>query len=319
MGGTWGAVRAVSGCREGVLGCRWVLYSRARGLHSCAGGSVPALLQQLPEHWEHWDGDTGDFETREGVLRTTERTGDTGSTFFTPSPLRPPFPRLSFPPLAARGGAGGSLSAPPAMPGVPLPFVVVLLLLAGALAGGFPRDLVARSTVELTGERGSGGGRGLGGGRGVTVSLPVRSHRRVPALRGSPGGQWHGPARPRLPADAAAQRDAARGCPVSAAGLAGARSCVPGHGSSVSVSVLERPDLFLCKDLHTRTAWSLLAPPPCSFPCPVRDPAVPRACDLSPCPLARPRAPLHTHRLPPGTTSTLSTWGRTRGRCTRSG
>ncbi|NWZ87545.1 SEM6C protein, partial [Poecile atricapillus] len=42
-------------------------------------------------------------------------------------------------------------SAPPAMPGVPLPFVflLLLLLLAGAPAQPFPRDLVARSTVGL--------------------------------------------------------------------------------------------------------------------------------------------------------------------------
>ncbi|NWW33434.1 SEM6C protein, partial [Panurus biarmicus] len=39
---------------------------------------------------------------------------------------------------------------PPAMPGVPLPFVVLLfLLLAGTPAQSFPRDLVARSTVGL--------------------------------------------------------------------------------------------------------------------------------------------------------------------------
>ncbi|NWY22229.1 SEM6C protein, partial [Aphelocoma coerulescens] len=40
--------------------------------------------------------------------------------------------------------------APPAMPGVPLPFVLLLLLLAGVPAQSFPRDLVARSTVGLT-------------------------------------------------------------------------------------------------------------------------------------------------------------------------
>ncbi|NWZ34949.1 SEM6C protein, partial [Brachypodius atriceps] len=39
--------------------------------------------------------------------------------------------------------------APPAMPGVPLPFVLLFLLLAGVPAEGFPRDLVARSTVGL--------------------------------------------------------------------------------------------------------------------------------------------------------------------------
>lgn len=225
-------------------------------------------------------------------MGTAEKTRDTGSTVPTLSPLRHSSPRLSFPPLAARGGAGGSLSAPPAMPGVPLPFVLLLLLLAGSPAGGFPRDLVARSTVGLAGERGSGGARGPGGGRGVTVSLPVRSHRRVPALRGPPGGQRHGPARPRLPADAAAQRDAARGCPVSAAGLAGARSCVPGHASSVSV--LERPDLCLCKDLHTRTAWSLLVPPPLV---PSRAPCVTRQSSVR---VACPRVSLHTP-VPPCT------------------
>ncbi|KAM4755751.1 semaphorin-6C isoform 1-T1 [Cyanocitta cristata] len=36
------------------------------------------------------------------------------------------------------------------MPGVPLPFVLLLLLLAGVPAQSFPRDLVARSTVGLT-------------------------------------------------------------------------------------------------------------------------------------------------------------------------
>ncbi|NXY24936.1 SEM6C protein, partial [Atrichornis clamosus] len=39
--------------------------------------------------------------------------------------------------------------APPAMPGIPLPFVLLLLLLAGAPVRSFPRDLVARSTVGL--------------------------------------------------------------------------------------------------------------------------------------------------------------------------
>ncbi|XP_039566121.1 semaphorin-6C [Passer montanus] len=82
---------------------------------SCAGGSVP-------EHWEHW-------EHWEHCPHSS--------------------PCLSFPPLAARGGAGGPLSAPPAMPGVPLPFVLLLLLLAGTPARSFPRDLVARSTVGL--------------------------------------------------------------------------------------------------------------------------------------------------------------------------
>ncbi|KAM3657224.1 semaphorin-6C [Ammospiza maritima maritima] len=82
-------------------------------------------------------------------MGTTERTGDTGSAVPTLSPLPLSSPCLSFPPLAARGGAGGSLPAPPAMPGVPLLFVLLLLLLTGTLAQSFPRDLVARSTVGL--------------------------------------------------------------------------------------------------------------------------------------------------------------------------
>ncbi|NXW70980.1 SEM6C protein, partial [Hirundo rustica] len=84
-------------------------------------------------------------------------------------------------------------SAPPAMPGVPLPFVL-LLLLAGAPARSFPRDLVARSTVGLSSERVSGvsgGSGGLGRAAGVSPCPPgssaTASYPRFGGLRGDNG------------------------------------------------------------------------------------------------------------------------------------
>lgn len=63
------------------------------------------------------------------------------------------------------------------------------------------------------------GGRGWGHGasQGHRHRVPTSpSHRHLPPLRGSPGGQRHHPARPRLPAHAAPQRHPLRRRTVSA-------------------------------------------------------------------------------------------------------
>lgn len=112
-----------------------------------------------------WDGSTG--TARRKVLGTLGR--DAGSTRHTRPrcprcPHAPPgLPCASVSPAELSppqpGGAGVSppaprpLRAPVTMPGVPLPFVLLILIPGGA-AASFPRDLVARSTVGLAGERG---------------------------------------------------------------------------------------------------------------------------------------------------------------------
>ncbi|KAK4807635.1 hypothetical protein QYF61_015981 [Mycteria americana] len=78
------------------------------------------------------------------------------------------------------------------MLGGPLPFLLLLLLLLvpGGAAQAFPRDLVARSTVGLAGERGGAGGgeRGLGGPAGCHRVPPVpaatAAYPRFGGLRG---------------------------------------------------------------------------------------------------------------------------------------
>lgn len=125
-----------------------------------------------------WDGSTGTAWRK--VLGTLGR--DTGrghwdhSGHASPlSPLSPRPPRAALCPPGLRasvsptelspsqpGGAGVSppaprpLRAPVTMPGVPLPFVLLILIPGGA-APSFPRDLVARSTVGLAGELGAPG------------------------------------------------------------------------------------------------------------------------------------------------------------------
>ncbi|XP_037267692.1 semaphorin-6C isoform X2 [Falco rusticolus] len=130
----------------GVLGTLgWARWGRVTG---GTGTGIPG----------HWEGGTG--RTGRGRWEHCPHSGGCPQGCSVPPPPVPQFPV----PRPAPGSPGGPV--PVAMLGVPLPFIL-LLLLAGGAAQSFPRDLVPRSTVGLAATAAYPRFGGLGGANGT--------------------------------------------------------------------------------------------------------------------------------------------------------